>query len=686
MIRAYIFPINTPWGIEKDNQGRNIYRNAINFPKKDGSFNEKARDEFVNTYMCKPEQPDFKKNLQRVEFSNANFQLKSETTIVLRSTIGKRDAIDFTDKQSLLNSDYCVVEFKDKPNKYYFYALSVVQNNPHNVVFRLELDIFFTHQLTNELFLPKAQAFLNRGHMDLWHPKLKNVPLLDNILRHQTPNMELTRQKEVLNIYKDDKQNIRFMFIYVYRDKLDEFFNKFPELSFSEISVVSGIVLPYVIFMIPFNIKSYQGLYLTQVLSSQFDDNIAGAHGAFLGTDKHSLDTTTIIQKLIRDKAGVILDNVIVDDPPFNFWDTFSLHSFGGALYITPKDNVDTFQAGVMLYSKTYRDVESNKLKKLWFFTIWNTENMKPFTKTLYFRTKFDNPMLLSPIFHKVRIKTWESSHTDYILPYLDHFVSNNAFEYNTLFNFSPSSPTSLQWLTQDHTLVNNNDYTLVNGNYLQDTVSKSLPLSETALTQFKRDNSNSFNTLRQYNKYQFVGTALGTSANMLMGIANMNPMGTAQSFLGGGMSILNAHKAIAMQDSQIDDLKNRVPNVVLGEGLVFTQLLHKIYPQSKGAKIILMSLLPHEEDKLLDDIKISGIYHQQNVRIKDIINSRTHFNYVEGEMVFTNIAKKLSSNIKEQIGKAFKDGLHIWHYRGKDMWGGVSNFDTPNTQISKQW
>lgn len=83
-------------------------------------------------------------------------------------------------------------------------------------------------------------------------------------------------------------------------------------------------------------------------------------------------------------------------------------------------------------------------------------------------------------------------------------------------------------------------------------------------------------------------------------------------------------------------------------------------------------------------DIIYNYFYHygyKSNSFKKPNIKSRYYFNYIK--MVGTNIKTNIDAEYKNELANIYNNGITIWHYRNKDTFKGVNNYEYENAEMS---
>lgn len=65
----------------------------------------------------------------------------------------------------------------------------------------------------------------------------------------------------------------------------------------------------------------------------------------------------------------------------------------------------------------------------------------------------------------------------------------------------------------------------------------------------------------------------------------------------------------------------------------------------------------------------------------KPNVRSRYYFNYIK--TIGVNIKTNLNGNIKNELANIYNNGVTIWHYRNKNTFKGVNNYDYENVEIN---
>ena len=136
------------------------------------------------------------------------------------------------------------------------------------------------------------------------------------------------------------------------------------------------------------------------------------------------------------------------------------------------------------------------------------------------------------------------------------------------------------------------------------------------------------------------------------------------------------------MRAAHIQDLKNQVPDYLANSGFNLDIILSKYINKSAKLKLFVYHLTKEQEKILLDKVKVFGYEVNQNYKVKDLINTRKSFNYVQAHDIFNSIQLKISAPLKQVINSAFMEGVTIWHVRDLNDFKGILDYDADNTEV----
>lgn len=131
-------------------------------------------------------------------------------------------------------------------------------------------------------------------------------------------------------------------------------------------------------------------------------------------------------------------------------------------------------------------------------------------------------------------------------------------------------------------------------------------------------------------------------------------------------------------KNNYIDNLQKNSTSKINGD--LFTSYLKG----EKGFswKLNKYSLNNLEKKYLFDYFYQYGYKLNQIENIQKYLNSRFWFNFLKIDKIFSLIDNGLSKQIKLKINEDFENGITFWHYRIKENWKGIKNYDFENLEM----
>ena len=166
--------------------------------------------------------------------------------------------------------------------------------------------------------------------------------------------------------------------------------------------------------------------------------------------------------------------------------------------------------------------------------------------------------------------------------------------------------------------------------------------------------------------------SALNAGVGIMAGIiTSRNPI----TLFGSAMQALNYGTQVANQMAQIKDLKETPDeikqtnlDVILNVGVQKLFYRFDEYSIDFNFKYKIFNYFYHYGYKCND-------FKKPNVR------SRYYFNYIK--TIGANIKTNIDANVKSEIMQIYDNGITIWHYRDKDTFKGVNNYDYENVEMN---
>lgn len=197
----------------------------------------------------------------------------------------------------------------------------------------------------------------------------------------------------------------------------------------------------------------------------------------------------------------------------------------------------------------------------------------------------------------------------------------------------------------------------------LIDTTIVDLPLLSDAYLDYMSQNKASATT----------GLAIA-GAQVLGGIALGAVTGGIGLAVAGGQ-VLSFAGQIANHLTKLEDLK-KTPDTTrnIGNNGLFT-----IGTNTQGVYLKIYSILDEFKEIIYNYFFHYG--YKSNTFKKPNIKSRYYFNYIK--MVGTNIKTNIDAEYKNELVNIYNNGITIWHYRNKDTFKGVNNYEYENAEMS---
>lgn len=195
------------------------------------------------------------------------------------------------------------------------------------------------------------------------------------------------------------------------------------------------------------------------------------------------------------------------------------------------------------------------------------------------------------------------------------------------------------------------------------DSITNEIPLRTDAWRQYLSQNKSSMVS-------GFVTSALQTAGSIGLGLAT-----GGIGFAVAGVQALNFAGNIANKVAQINDIKNTPDkmqktalDIVLDQvtrGLYITKNVYEIQEQFKH--------------------KCFEYFYHYGYKCNDFkkpnTKSRYYFNYLK--TIGANIKTNIDAQVKNELQTIYDNGITIWHYRGKETFKGVNNYEYENVEIN---
>ena len=195
------------------------------------------------------------------------------------------------------------------------------------------------------------------------------------------------------------------------------------------------------------------------------------------------------------------------------------------------------------------------------------------------------------------------------------------------------------------------------------DSIENEMPLRTAAWENYLSQNKNSMIS-------GFKTSAIQTGLGLALGVAT-----GGVGFAVAGAQVLNYGAQIANQMAQIKDLKetpDKVQKTTLDTTLDYA--IDDIYIKVNTYEI---------HDKFKN--KIFNYFYHYGYKCNDFkkpnVRSRYYFNYIK--TIGANIKTNIDANVKTEIMQIYDNGITIWHYRDKNTFKGVNNYDYENVEMN---
>ncbi len=671
-IRIILTKGNSVWGVIAKVVSSNVYENVISFTDNYGHYNESLKHEFVGDNLFQGDQ-NWKSLFDKEETKTREITLESDINLSYRYKIKDQD-----EKLEMMNKDTLVLRYTDNGGdyKYLFYAINDVTNINHDVIeFTAELDIMFSHFDTLDW---KGQSAIVRGHTDRYNSK--GFIMKDNILHEETLSFMEPVKTEYQAVMIPEKyfdsemgnfekqavnNNLKWGVVY-------------EALKEGETGTVllenEDIELPFRIHIFPI----YNDYTVSGILA-QFND----ASKTF-GVKTY---------KEFRDKPETLAIHVTNGIPwPFNNSTFTNVEKFirlglDGMLYFYfDQDSTDT--TGNLEWDETTQSIKVNVINPDDYSFKLTTE-IYPDTINKY-TNLVDKP---NPVTYNDKkeirneVKLYLSQFTKFIFNSPDgqgdeinrQYEIEDEIQLKYMFGFSPEKLTEFYYTEK---FEYDEEKFLLRDNLAEKRGLVKVSNSELAI------NSDPYKeyiaTHRTTSKSGYLGggiqnTIKGAAAGALAGSTIMPGMGTVGGALvGAGGGIVQSMFNSVNFEMEMLDLR-KAPNTPSHISSTISLNL----ASKQGDKIIKKVLPEDYKLRAYDYLYAMGYNIRKLDKIENWLNTRYYFNYIQTGSVFSNIGLNLSAKQKQIISDSMQNGITIWHYRDKNTFKGILNYEYENQEMT---
>lgn len=610
-------------------------------------------------------------------FSSAqsiNFNAGSliETTIIYQ--VQENESIN-----DLLSKNYCIIKDNSENStlKYYYYFIkNIMQDSGNQLKVWLELDVFQTYFIDTEF----SDCEILRAHLNRFVDNGDGTVSFDGGV-----NSELFEREDIQNVAKRLVSRKKIS-LYKNMTNMTEEAQKWMD------SNIVGWIYAYLDQTHEFNITNAEGAsgtvkFLQTIIRAKDNDsniptNLTAVCVPILRTGKklnYSVHITfpdktlpvivnqNILETFMKNNNGAayIYSMKISANPPFynlNSTTTYSISEDGKTLTIGGDFAVNSSTSGKLgqdyssgdLHLKVIDDSSDTK-SALLYVNNQSAEIETSFDSGLQYKfnkseivganknVKY-NPKLLSSDYMSINIGN-ENSNFEYDaqkineqtfdLLYSEPLVADITKTYirlkgkqNAIYNEGTSEN-----FTGD---VNSNDTSLV--------------LITTAYQQMLANNKNYFlqNTINRFEK--FAGGLLGTGLNIATGNYGAAAMGAGGAIGGLISSVIN-------EKLTIDNLKASPASIQNAKGNIFLNVMSS----EIGLIVEIYDILPNEKTIVNDYMCQYGYTVNKIGKLKDYLNTRKYYNYIEAEIQETS-GINISKSVHDKFKTLFARGVRFWN------------------------
>lgn len=669
--KALLTNRNSVWGIIQNPHSENVYQHILSFDTQD------LKDEFINRNLF----PN--KIKENPEFSyKEEIKTQSDKPVVrLSDVLGTYtcDLKTYPDetKESLMNKDFMILlEYEvdengiDQNEVYTFWALSLEPTSSTPILkYKCELDIFFTYNI-NEMFLDYKVPIKRAMYKRFTEDKLPNVFNNINTYGEEFDN-DFQRVHIVDKVIRDHVEQKSYCIVPSnykgFKDSFSEGGTKFDlEWSFEEeddwnVKYNKRATIPYMI------------------LSTRGEGE----------ENQYDCSTLNLLQYTEEALNGIILLPIALEQEKLVF----------------AQRKITTYDYGETPKTTSFR-VEIPEVHN------YGKQN---FTITNYLEQNNDKDFLDLNAPYK-----WQNEGKIYRSPYYSIRIDDCKLNsYEIPFNYLSSTiKYSIQTVITDNMINNTIRLTdkIFNGNNQLYGISelynfigqKSVSPKSTYDAYHK---STYENQVKNANRHELqhkasggiqiaegiIGAITGVVADVAtMGGAELVGMGVGTNgsigkITGGAIEVANAKEEINGILATQQDLANSPPQQTQANTDFYSmwKWRSKYATYNSDTNKIFYSIKRFKPQDIVLE-KLAWYFHLAGVnyagtmeKLNNVIDTNYYYNYIQiSASIFENMKIDLSSQQKQLIDASLQKGITIWHYRDKNTFKGVKQYDVNNVEM----
>lgn len=711
---------NTKWGVIIRPQSSNTYRHVLSFDT------PALKDAFINKYIMQ-DKGDYKQELDN-SYNRGVVELDA-LNIEFRVNV---DEYPYETFNTLLNKDFCIT--KDEHGEIKFYAIKDAKRKGNIIQYVAEIDIFFTHDIKT-IFNDDVETEIVKGMEDRVykdeHGTIKWFFDKDsNDFKNVIYNPEdLGVNPNVLLNTKDEQIKVDYT-SYIGTTKESEYPDEWKPLTLSNSKL--NILMNNLLWD-TWKVKNKNADGFLGVGQREPYDTMITYSG--LGIDKMENESTKqwdveIWRYTQKDKNSPLgyhqlsFADIDLSSPDLmkNSRTTFNINPFlnfyelgqnGIDLEIwerEDKSNPPFSKKKVVVLIKN-GSVE-NYLQPIWtntsvatdFSCYWKLKGLNRwidsgnFLNTDKTLTKFDTQIKLYPDpsnfnidsvvsnKHENEIKSHFAPFVQYRLQTISNnfidlspqYFTNKKLEFNSYYTYMTDSWQTLTLPIHYKDIISPLD--LKNTEYLRDITTYQRATTTDAYEEWIIRNKSQYNAGLLSSKLSAGIGGAGALGSAIAGFASGNPMQAIGGLFGGISFATNSAMNIKKQLAMKEDLL-RTPQQI---NATSSSIIADITLFKMQTTITKRELEPFEQILVREHFYKYG-YNFQNKfgKLKDLINTRYYFNYIECPETFENISMQLSASTKQIINDSVANGLTIWHVRDLNTFKGIKNYNYENVEMS---
>ncbi len=681
-MKIVITKTNTPWGARWTRLG-NVYKHVVNFPTG-------KKDEFINDQLFGG--LDYKtlfNNLPEhgrvdIDETTVNFTIDME-----QYTNGK---LGYTKTQrELMNSDTAILY---DGVRYYAYIIRFQgKSSAGGLNFTGEIDLFFTYA---DEFKFKGQNLIGRKHVDRMNAdgtlKFDDMYESEGIVSSQ-PNYIYHAQdiEEAVSVKYDDdiyndKMKVNWALVYLKKKGVD-----FSTYDINPYLMTQKMAYNIAIYPIILNRGDNWGKTRLNPLKLVMDN---GDEHNLLDLDKMAedeavlsihilpylpLDAAVNIKRISKDKIYTNLTWRPQHEPADDDFPLMAQYDIKGQYYLMIK-RVDDLPK--YLFTKI-PDAKINPLTDLSFNNKKSIKLESKMRTQPYTNVNFLHTLAASPQYDWTKITSefiyiyysFQPEKFVYSLICREEGAENRLLLKGTQFNNTMEWPLSTD--AYDTYITNNRASAFagvardgilglgIGGAVGKRTVGPVANAAQSAL--YNRINQETTPSARA-----LVTKVLNPEkTSIAAGIAGATLAGAA-GFAITGFSTLTEHADAARQPNNYKSPQSPILTSFLNDN------------NQNQFKLSFTSYHPTIRQGIYDFFYVNGYNYGKFNNINDIMNTRYYFNFIQTGNVYETLDTNLviSTRQKELINLSFENGLTIWHYRDKNTWKGIMNYEYENLEM----